>query len=103
MQRCARKAESSLDTRFASVKCQRTTSPISPGALPREPASARSTRIKESATFSRRPSRPSTPHALYWLFVALLLGAFSASVAATFGGKQRDLAHIHEHPLEPPR
>src|ERR1019366_2529789 len=47
--------------------------------------------------------RKAAAHALYWLFVALLLGAFSASVAATLGGKQRDLAHIHEHPLEPTR
>lgn len=45
--------------------------------------------------------RKAAAHALYWLFVALLLGAFSASVAATLGGKQRDLAHVHEHPLEP--
>jgi hypothetical protein len=47
--------------------------------------------------------RKAAAHALYWLFVALLLGAFSASIAATLGGKQRDLAHIHEHPLEPTR
>ncbi len=34
--------------------------------------------------------RKSTAHALYWLFAALLIGAFSASLAATLGGKQRD-------------
>jgi hypothetical protein len=37
--------------------------------------------------------RKAVAHSLYWLFVALLLGAFSASLAATFGGRQRDRAH----------
>jgi hypothetical protein len=27
---------------------------------------------------------------MYWTFPALLIGAFSASVAATIGGKERD-------------
>ncbi len=35
-------------------------------------------------------ARKAVAHALYWLFVALLLGAFSGSFAATFGGRQRD-------------
>jgi hypothetical protein len=30
-------------------------------------------------------------HASLWLFVSLLLGAFTASLCATFGGRQRDL------------
>jgi hypothetical protein len=38
-------------------------------------------------------ARKAVAHSLYWLFVALLLGAFSASFAATMGGRQRD--HIH--------
>jgi hypothetical protein len=38
-------------------------------------------------------ARKTAAHSLYWLFVALLVGAFSASLAATFGGRQRD--HIH--------
>jgi len=29
---------------------------------------------------------------LLWIFIALLIGAFSASYAATIGGKQRDQA-----------
>jgi hypothetical protein len=29
-------------------------------------------------------------HAMYWTFLALLIGAFGASFAATIGGKQRD-------------
>jgi hypothetical protein len=38
-------------------------------------------------------ARKAVAHVLYWLFVAMLLGAFSASFAATLGGKQRD--HLH--------
>jgi hypothetical protein len=38
-------------------------------------------------------ARKAVAHVLYWLFVALLLGAFCASFAATLGGRQRD--HIH--------
>jgi hypothetical protein len=40
-------------------------------------------------------ARKATAHALYWLFVALLSGAFVASVAATFGGGQRDRVPAH--------
>jgi hypothetical protein len=35
--------------------------------------------------------RKSTANALLWIFVSLLLGAFSASLMATFGGRRRDL------------
>ncbi|MGA2811831.1 MAG: hypothetical protein ABSG16_10565 [Candidatus Acidiferrum sp.] len=38
-------------------------------------------------------TRKAVAHSLYWLFVALLLGAFCASFAATIGGRQRD--HLH--------
>ena len=34
--------------------------------------------------------RKATAHFLLWLFLSLLLGAFSASLAATIGGRQRD-------------
>lgn len=34
--------------------------------------------------------RKATAHSLLWLFVALLIGAFSSSFAATIGGRQRD-------------
>jgi hypothetical protein len=36
-------------------------------------------------------ARKATAHSLYWMFVALLIGAFCASFAATIGGRQRDL------------
>jgi hypothetical protein len=35
-------------------------------------------------------ARKAVSHSMYWLFLALLMGAFSASVAATIGGRQRD-------------
>ncbi len=35
-------------------------------------------------------ARRATAHLLYWTFLALLLGAFCASYAATIGGRQRD-------------
>jgi hypothetical protein len=35
-------------------------------------------------------ARKAVAHSMYWMFLALLIGAFCASVAATVGGKQRD-------------
>ena len=35
-------------------------------------------------------ARKATSHLLLWTFIALLIGAFSASYAATIGGRQRD-------------
>jgi hypothetical protein len=35
-------------------------------------------------------ARKATAHLLLWLFLALLMGAFSASYSATVGGRQRD-------------
>ena len=35
-------------------------------------------------------ARKTVAHALLWVFLALLIGAFCASVAATIGGRQRD-------------
>ncbi|MES2185946.1 MAG: hypothetical protein V4505_15450 [Pseudomonadota bacterium] len=36
-------------------------------------------------------ARASAAHGALWLFISLLVGAFVASLAATFGGRQRDL------------
>lgn len=36
-------------------------------------------------------ARKAAAHTLLWIFVASLIGAFSASYAATIGGRQRDL------------
>ena len=35
-------------------------------------------------------ARKAVAHSLYWLFVALLIGAFCGSLAATIGGRERD-------------
>ena len=40
-------------------------------------------------------ARKATIYATLWLFVSLLLGAFSASLAATWGGSCRDANHIN--------
>lgn len=45
------------------------------------------TTAKEAADKAREASA----YASLWFFVSLLIGAFSASLAATFGGRQRDL------------
>jgi len=44
------------------------------------------TRAKQSADAARE----TVAHSLLWMFLALLIGAFCASVAATIGGRQRD-------------
>lgn len=44
------------------------------------------TRAREAADKARK----AVAHSLYWLVVALLIGAFSGSYAATIGGRQRD-------------
>jgi hypothetical protein len=52
-----------------------------------------SKRVSESLTEARQAAdslRSATAHLLLWIFVALLIGAFSASFAATIGGRQRD-------------
>ena len=50
--------------------------------------------VFDQAQQSLDAARKAAAHTLYWLFVALLLGAFAASGAATFGGRERDRAHI---------
>lgn len=44
------------------------------------------------ATQAADTARKAIAHSLYWMFLALLIGAFSASFAATIGGRQRDHA-----------
>jgi hypothetical protein len=39
-------------------------------------------------------ARKATAHLLLWIFVALLIGAFCASYAATIGGRQRDHVQV---------
>ena len=36
-------------------------------------------------------ARKASAYAALWLFISLLIGAFVASLAATYGGRRRDL------------
>jgi hypothetical protein len=50
-------------------------------------------RVAETVAAERQVAddvRKAVAHSLYWLFVALLIGAFTASWAATIGGRLRD-------------
>ncbi len=50
-------------------------------------------RVADTLAASREAldsARKAVAHSLYWLFAALLLGAFCGSLAATIGGRQRD-------------
>ena len=50
-------------------------------------------RVSEVLTEARQAEdtvRNATAHLLLWLFLSLLMGAFSSSFAATLGGRQRD-------------
>jgi hypothetical protein len=58
--------------------------------LSRPDAEQRVTEVFERDRQAADKARKAVAHSLYWLFVALLLGAFFASFAATLGGRQRD-------------
>jgi hypothetical protein len=50
-------------------------------------------RVNDTVAAARQAAdnaRKAAAHMLYWLFVALLIGAFCASFAATIGGRERD-------------
>lgn len=50
--------------------------------------------LDEAETTARETAdeaRKASAYAALWLFITLLIGAFSASLLATFGGRQRDL------------
>jgi len=50
-------------------------------------------RVNDTVAAARQAAdnaRKAVAHMLYWLFVALLIGAFCASFAATIGGRERD-------------
>jgi hypothetical protein len=53
-------------------------------------AETRVTEVMDQARLAADTARKAVAHSLYWLFLALLIGAFSASFAATMGGRQRD-------------
>ena len=50
-------------------------------------------RVDDAYTQARQAAdaaRNAVAHSMYWTFLALLIGAFCASFAATIGGKERD-------------
>jgi hypothetical protein len=53
-------------------------------------AEKRVTDVVADARQTEDVARKATAHLLLWLFLSLLMGAFSASYAATIGGRQRD-------------
>jgi hypothetical protein len=53
-------------------------------------ADRRVTDVFNEARQSAAVARKAAAHTLLWLFIALLIGAFCASFAATIGGRQRD-------------
>lgn len=53
-------------------------------------AQSRVTEVFGQAQQNADTTRKAAAHSLYWTFLALLIGAFCASFAATIGGKQRD-------------
>jgi hypothetical protein len=58
--------------------------------LDRSQAEARVTEVVSRDRQAIDQLRRTTANSLYWLFAALLVGAFCGSFAATLGGKQRD-------------
>jgi hypothetical protein len=54
-------------------------------------------RVSDTLTDARQSeddARKAAAHLLLWVFLALLIGAFCASLAATIGGKQRDRVQV---------
>lgn len=54
-------------------------------------AQAKMSEAKAKATEAADAARKTSAYAALWLFVSLLIGAFVASYAATYGGRHRDL------------
>ena len=44
-----------------------------------------------AASVVAEKARKASSYAALWLFISLLIGAFVASLAATYGGRQRDV------------
>ncbi len=56
------------------------------------------TQLREAETTARAAAdkaRKASAYATLWLFISLLLGAFTASLAATWGSRQRDFSNQH--------
>ena len=58
--------------------------------LSQSDADKRVSEVMNEARQAADTARKSAAHSLLWIFLALLIGAFCASYAATIGGRQRD-------------
>lgn len=58
--------------------------------LDRSSADKRVAAVYADARDAAETARKDLAHALLWIFIALLIGAFCASFAGTIGGRQRD-------------
>lgn len=58
--------------------------------ISQQEAEKRVSEVVTNARVAEDATRKASAHVLLWSFLALLMGAFSASFAATIGGRQRD-------------
>ncbi|MBH1965496.1 MAG: hypothetical protein I8H77_14230 [Comamonadaceae bacterium] len=72
-------AQARVQKSFADLKAQ-----MESAKKAAEEAEVKAKQVAEEA-------RKATAYSMLWMFVALLIGAFAASVAATVGGRQRDI------------
>lgn len=70
--------------------------------LPRAEAQARVDAIVNAYREVADTARKAVAHSLYWLFAALLIGAFCGSFSATLGGKRRDYVYGAEGSVKSP-
>ena len=62
--------------------------------LSRAEAQQRVTEVFQRDQQATDAARRAVAHSFYWLFAALLMGAFAASLASTYGGRQRDRVYV---------
>ena len=72
---------------------QRVAQAINTAKQAAETADAKAREVADAA-------RKATAYTALWVFVSLLLGAFCATLAATWGGKQRDLSSYQPQPAK---
>ncbi len=53
--------------------------------------------MTDTAKQKANDAKKAVAYASLWMFIAFLLGAFVASLSATFGGAQRDKVPVHTH------
>lgn len=84
------------DTRYVGQLVAQRTGLAQPDAEKRvtETFARLQTRLVEAQTAAREAAdkaRKASAYAALWLFISLLIGAFVASLSATYGGRQRDM------------